>query len=266
MPWNLVFLRRNRHFVVLCACAFLLLPAAMRGQDEDRQDPVALDDLKDWHEATMPTPFGVIAYGALPLYGQPEEGTAFSNPLRAGFMAYYDAWQAAFEVRPEATYVRLMPRSVGRDGFIAAVFEVGFASTSYETYDFYEGPQTVEVSEGRFGMGVSYHSGYSESIGLRYLLDATVGFVGRTALQGDPPSLQGDYPFYSSLQAGVLLRVPLGPVAVNAGPYLEYGQGMLTNTGFPRFITPRAATYFRAGLHIEVAMNFNRPQYITGAQ
>jgi hypothetical protein len=236
----------------------IVAAGTVSAQDSEYSDPFALDDYKDWHEATMPTPYGVIAYGTLPLYGQPKEGTELSNPFRAGVMAYYDAWQAAFEVRPEATYFRLMPRSVGRDGFIAAVLEVGFASTSFETDDYYEGPQTVKVSETRYGMGISYHSGNSESIGPRYLLDATFGYVDRTVLQDD-------FPLYYTLQAGVLLRVPLGPVAVNAGPYLEYGQGMLTYTATPRDIDTKA-TYFRAGLQIEVAMNFNRPQYLTGAQ
>lgn len=258
MPRHGVFSRPFGRFFLLGITTMIVAAGTVSAQDSEYSDPFALDDYKDWHEATMPTPYGVIAYGTLPLYGQPEEGTELSNPFRAGVMAYYDAWQAAFEVRPEATYFRLMPRSVGRDGFIAAVLEVGFASTSFETDDYYEGPQTVEVSETRYGMGISYHSGNSESIGPRYLLDATFGFYDRTFQQAD-------HPFYFTLQAGVLLRVPLGPVAVNAGPYLEYGQGMLTYTASPRFIEP-SATYFRAGLHIEVAMNFNRPQYLTGAQ
>jgi hypothetical protein len=70
---------------------------------------------------------------------------------------------------------------------------------------------------------------------------------------------------YANLQMGALLRVPVGGVALNAGPYFELGTGMKTFTTEPRFVDVEDS-YFQAGIHVEVALNLNRPQYPTGAQ
>ena len=242
---------------VLGVGVFLALSLNTFGQESEYQDPVSLNDPKDWHEAYMPAPYGVIAHGSLALYGGPEEGTKLPNDLRAGLMAYYDAWQIGIEMRPEASYVRLMPRTVGRDGYVAGVIEVGFASAMSEVYDWYSGNTEVkDITEFRYGMGLSARSGASETLGGRFLFDATFGKVERQHVASD---------WYWQLQIGALARLPLGSFVINAGPYLEYGTTMLSYTTDPPYVDINES-YFRAGLHFEVALNLNRPHYLTGAQ
>jgi hypothetical protein len=239
------------------AMVFIALSLGSNGQETEHVDPLATDDLKDWYQASLPVPFGVIAHGSLPFSGKPDEGTSFANPMRAGVMAYYDAWQVAFEMRPEATYIRLMPRTVGRDGFLAAVLEMGFASAKGINVDYYSGTQEeVTVTETRYGGGISAHTGTSEITGMRVLCDVSAGYAERVNLESG---------FYYNVQLGALLRVPIGAVALSAGPYMELGLGMLTYTSGPQSFDA-GQPYSRAGLHIEVALNLNRPQYLTGAE
>jgi hypothetical protein len=242
---------------ILGIVAFVAFTLGCYGQESEHVDPLATDDPKDWYQASLPVPFGVIAHGSVPLIGKTDEGTSFANPMRAGVMLYYDAWQAAFEMRPEATYIRLMPRTVGRDGFVAAVLEMGFASANGIYVDYYNGTQEeVTVTETRYGGGISAHTGSSESTGMRFLFDVSAGYAERVNLESG---------FYYNLQLGALLRVPIGGVALNAGPYIELGTGMLTYTAEPQYVAA-GESYFRAGLHVEVALNLNRPQYLTGAE
>lgn len=248
--------RNLGRFMLFCVAA-ALFAQPMQAQETEHIDPVSLDDPKDWHEAYMPAPYGVIAHGSLALYGEPEEGTKLPNNLRAGLMVYYDAWQIGVEMRPEASYVRLMPRTVGRDGYVAGVLEVGFASARGEVYDWYSGTSEVkDITETRYGMGLSARTGASETLGGRFLFDATFGKVERQHADAD---------IYWQLQLGALARLPLGAFVVNAGPYMEYGTTMLTYATDPPEVYFNE-TYFRAGLHFEVALNLNRPHYLTGAQ
>ena len=236
---------------------FIAFTLGCYGQESEHVDPFAADNPKDWFQASVPVPFGVIAHGSFPLLGGPEEGTIYANSLRAGVMLYYDAWQAAFEVRPEATYIRLMPRTVGRDGFYAAVLEMGFASAKSIIVDNYSGTQEqISITETRYGCGISAHTGSSESTGMRYLLDVTAGWAERVNIESG---------IYYSMQLGALLRVPIGGVALNAGPYIDLGTGMLTYNSEPQYVAA-SESYFRAGIHVEVALNLNRPQYLTGAE
>lgn len=252
---------------VLGVGVFLALSLNTFGQESEYQDPVSLDDPKDWHEAYMPAPYGAIAHGSLALYGGPEEGTKLPNDLRAGLMAYYDAWQIGIEMRPEASYVRLMPRTVGRDGYVAGVIEVGFASARGEVYDWYSGTTEVkDITETRYGMGLSARTGASETLGGRFLFDATFGLVERqNATSNRFSSSNLPENIYWTLQLGALARLPLGSFVINAGPYMEYGSTMLIDTNDPPTVEVKE-TYFRAGLHFEVALNLNRPHYLTGAQ
>lgn len=241
---------------ILGIAAFVAFTLGCYGQESEHVDPFAADNPKDWYQASVPVPFGVIAHGSLPLLGKPDEGTSFANPMRAGVMAYYDAWQVGFEKRPEATYIRLMPRTVGRDGFIAAVLEMGFASASSVYTDYYGREEVTSITETRYGGGLSAHTGSSESVGMRFLFDGSFGWAERVNAESG---------IYANLQMGALLRVPVGGVALNAGPYFELGTGMMTYNTEPRFVAT-SESYFRAGLHVEVALNLNRPQYLTGAE
>lgn len=242
---------------VLGVGVFLALSLNTFGQESEYQDPVSLDDPKDWHEAYMPAPYGVIAHGSLALSGKPEGGAKLPNDLRAGLMAYYDAWQIGIEMRPEASYVRLMPRTVGRDGYVAGVIEVGFASVRGEVFnDSIWDYEVKDITEFRYGMGLSARTGASETLGGRFLFDATFGKVERQHVGSD---------LYWQLQLGALARLPLGSFVVNAGPYMEYGTTTLMYPTDPPDVYFNE-TYFRAGLHFEVALNLNRPHYLTGAQ
>jgi hypothetical protein len=247
--------------------AVIVMTMPMYGQDSEHSDPMSLDDPKDWHEAYVPAPYGVIAHGSLALSGGPEEGTKLPNNLRVGLMAYYDAWQIGLEMRPEASYIRLMPRTVGRDGYVAGVLEVGFASARGEVNDWYSGTTEVkDITETRYGMGLSARTGASETLGGRFLFDFTFGLVERTnATSYNFSSSNLPDNIYWTLQLGALARLPLGSFVINAGPYLEYGTTMLINTSDPATVEVNE-TYFRAGLHFEVALNLNRPHYLTGAQ
>jgi hypothetical protein len=209
----------------------------------------------------VPVPFGVIAHGSLPLITNTDEGMSFVNPMRAGVMAYCDAWQVGFEMRPEATYIRLMPRTVGRDGFIAAVLEMGFATAESKYIDDFNNEVLTSVTETRYGGGLSAHTGSSESTGMRFLFDASFGFVERV----DAERVYSESDWYTNIQMGALLRVPVGGIALNAGPYFELGKGMATSIASPGSVYTEES-YFRAGLHVEVALNLNRPQYLTGAE
>lgn len=233
-------------------------------QDSEHSDPLTLDDPKDWHEAYVPPSFGVIAHGSLPLFGKPPEGQAYQGSLRAGLAVYYDAWQLAAEMRQEATYVRFMPRTVGRDGYVAAVFEVGFASATGERSSYYYGTFNETISEMRYGMGLAVRTGRSESAGARFLFDVTYGLA--TYTSDNTNGWPIDNSFYYNIQAGVLLRVPIGPIALNAGPYLELGTGMRTVTEGSQTYVDLNESYFRGGLNVEIALNLNRPSYLTGAQ
>lgn len=242
--------------------ALMAMSICASAQDSEHSDPLTLDDPKEWHEAYVPPTFGVIAHGSLPLFGKPPEGQAYQGSLRAGLAVYYDAWQLAAEMRQEATYVRFMPRTVGRDGYVAAVFEVGFASATGERSSYYYGTFKESISEMRYGMGIAVRTGRSESAGVRFLFDATYGLATYTS---DIYSTV-DNSFYYNLQAGVLLRVPIGPIALNAGPYVELGTGMRTVTEGSQTYVDLNESYFRGGLNVEIALNLNRPSYLTGAQ
>lgn len=256
MPLNTTLCQVGR-LTLTSIVAAIVMALPMYGQESEHSDPMSLDDPKDWHEAYMPAPYGVIAHGSLALYGGPEEGTKLPNNLRAGLMAYYDAWQIGVEMRPEASYVRLMPRTVGRDGYVAGVLEVGFASAMSEVYDWNSGNTEVkDITEFRYGMGLSARTGASETLGGRLLFDATFGKAERQHVGSD---------WYWQLQLGALARLPLGSFVINAGPYMEYGTTMLSYTTDPPYVDINE-TYFRAGLHFEVALNLNRPHYLTGAQ
>lgn len=248
--------RNLGRFTLFCVAA-AMFAQPMQAQETEHIDPVSLDDPKEWHEASMPTPYGVIGYGSIPLYGTPEVGTKYPNTLRAGLMVYYDAWQLGFEMRPEASYVRLMPRTVGRDGYVAGVVEIGFASARGEVYDWYSGDLALlDFTETRYGMGISARSGASQTLGARFLFDMTVGLAERQNAASS---------YYVTAQLGALLRVPLQSVVISAGPYVGLGSGMLTYEQEPPVVEVDAG-YLRAGLHLEVALNLNRPQYLTGAQ
>jgi hypothetical protein len=242
--------------------ALMAMSVCASAQDSEHSDPLTLDDPKDWHQAYVPPSFGVIAHGSLPLFGKPPEGQAYQGSLRAGLAVYYDAWQLAAEMRQEATYVRFMPRTVGRDGYVAAVFEVGFASATGERSSYYYGTFKESISEVRYGMGIAVRTGRSESAGVRFLFDATYGLATYTS----DIYTNGDNSFYYNLQAGVLLRVPIGPIALNAGPYVELGTGMRTVTEGSQTYVDLNESYFRGGLNVEIALNLNRPSYLTGAQ
>ena len=258
---------RHLHLRHLVTCFAVVVAMSMQvfGQESEFADPYTIDDPKEWHEALVPAPFGVIGYGNLALTGKPEEGSSYQNSTRAGLMVYYDAWQAAFEMRPEATYVRLMPRSVGRDGHVAAVLEYGWASTSAEVDSYYGGTTTpLMVSETRTGVGLSVRTGSSENVGARFIFDATIGLLDREIKGSDFTTNESSIIYYT-LQIGVLARVPLGSLIVNAGPCFELGKGMQTYAGTPGAILTDEA-YARLGLQFEVALNLNRPSYLTGAQ
>lgn len=233
-------------------------------QDSEHSDPLTLDDPKEWHEAYVPPSFGVIAYGSLALTGKPAEGQTYQNSLRGGLALYYDAWQLAAELRPEATYVRFMPRTIGRDGYLAAVVEVGFASATGERSSYYSGTLSETISEMRYGMGIAVRTGRSESAGVRLLADATYGLTTYSSNVAGSSSISNS--FYYNIQAGVLLRVPIGPIALNAGPYLEIGSGMRAVKDGSRSYVQLHESYLRAGLNVEIALNLNRPSYLTGAQ
>jgi hypothetical protein len=243
-------------WLVRTLAMFAVLGTAF-GQESEHSDPVSLDDPKDWHEAYLPPPFGVIASGSVGLFGGPDEGTSFQNPLRAGIMVYYDAWQAGVELRPEATYVRIMPRSVGRDAFVAGVFELGWASMS-ETYNDEGQSKTVTVDQSRIGMGISARTGSSENLGARILFDATFGFATTTAEYGTGDEI------YLNGQVGVLLRIPMGSFVINAGPWVGLNSGGLLKLDDGAVLT--SDVLLSGGLHVEFALNLNRPQYLTGAQ
>lgn len=235
------------------------------GQESEHSDPYTLDDPKEWHEAVVPVPFGVIGYGNLTLTGKPEEGSSYQNPMRAGLMVYYDAWQAAFEMRPEATFVRLMPRSVGRDGHVAGFIEYGWASANAQVEDYYSGAITpLSVSETRLGMGLSVRSGSSDNVGARFIFDFALGLLDRQT-NSDGNTRNDINNVYVASQIGVLARIPMGSFIVNAGPCCELGSGMLTYSSVPGAIVV-GETYTRLGLQFEVALNLNRPSYLTGAQ
>ncbi len=262
-----------RHLYTLCTivCTLACYVAVVSvmsiqalGQESEHSDPYTLDDSKEWHEAFVPAPFGVIGYGNLALTGRPEDGSTYQNPMRAGLMVYYDAWQAAFEVRPEATYLRLMPRTVGRDGFIAGVIEYGWAAATGEESNYYSGTTPVTINETRTGMGLSVRSGSSENLGARFLFDAMIGLL-RQERRGADYTYTESGRIYYTLQIGILARVPLGSLVVNAGPYFELGSGMQTSSGIPATIL-LDEIYSRLGLQFEVALNLNRPSYLTGAQ
>ena len=263
-----------RHLYTLCTyvCALACYIAAVSvmstqafGQDSEHSDPFTLDDPKEWHEAFVPAPFGVIGYGNLALTGMPEEGSSYQNPMRAGLMVYYDAWQAAFEMRPEATYVRLMQRTVGRDGHVAAFIEYGWATANAQIEQSYSGAITpLSISETRTGMGLSVRSGSSDNVGARFIFDFAVGLLDRQ-INDDGYTMSDENNIYYTTQIGVLARFPMGSFVVNAGPYLELGSGMLTYSSVPGAILDGEA-YARIGLQFEVALNLNRPSYLTGAQ
>lgn len=242
--------------------ALVAMSVCASAQDSEHSDPLTLDDPKEWHEAYVPPTLGVIAHGSLPLFGKPPEGQAYQGSLRAGLAVYYDAWQLGVEMRQEATYVRFMPRTIGRDGYIAAVVEVGFASVTGERTSYYYAPLRETISETRYGMGIAVRTGRSESTGVRFLFDATYGLATYKS-DADVPI---DNSVYYNLQAGVLLRVPIGPIALNAGPYLELGSGMRTVTEGSQTYVDLNEGYFRGGLNVEIALNLNRPSYLTGAQ
>lgn len=234
-------------------------------QESDFVDPYTIDDPKEWHESSVPAPFGVIGYGNLPLTGKPEEGSSYQYPTRAGLMVYYDAWQAAFEMRPEATYLRLMPRTVGRDGHVAAFIEYGWATANAQVEEYYTGAITpLTVSETRTGMGLSVRSGSSDKVGARFIFDFAFGLLDRKT-NADGYMMSDDTEFYYATQIGVLARFPIGSFVVNAGPCFELGRGMLTYSSVPGAVIVDE-TYARLGLQFEVALNLNRPAYLTGAQ
>jgi hypothetical protein len=263
-----------RHLYTLCTyvCALACCVSVVSvmstqafGQESEHSDPYTLDDPKEWHEASVPAPFGVIGYGNLALTGKPEEGSSYQNPMRAGLMVYYDAWQAAFEMRPEATYVRLMPRTVGRDGYVAGFIEYGWATANAQVGDYYSGAITpLSMSETRTGMGLSVRSGSSENVGARFIFDFAVGLIDRQ-ITDDGYTMTDDNNFYYTTQIGVLVRIPMGSFIVNAGPCFELGSGMLTYSSVPGAILV-GESYARLGLQFEVALNLNRPSYLTGAQ
>lgn len=251
-------------FCSAIAVAALSMPSY--AQDSEHSDPLTVDNPADWHEAYVPPSYGVIAYGALPvLFGAPAEGTSRQNSLRAGVSLYYDAWQVGFEMRPEANYVRLMPRTIGRDAYVAAVLEMGFASADALFYDFSTG--TVEnetVTQTRYGMGISVRTGRSEDVGVRFLFDATLGLATNTTNAG----YSIDNSFYYTFQVGLLMRVPIGPIAINAGPYIEAGTGNLfvSTPDGSSTLSQLNESFFSGGIQVEIALNLNRPQYLTGAQ
>jgi hypothetical protein len=251
-------------FCSAIAVAALSLPSY--AQDSEHSDPLTVDNPADWHEAYVPPSFGVIAYGALPvLFGAPAEGTSRPNSLRAGVSLYYDAWQVGFEMRPEATYVRLMPRTIGRDAYVAAVLEMGFASAKGLSYNYSTGNvETENLTETRYGMGISARTGRSEEIGVRFLFDGTFGLATHTTDAG----YSIDNTFYYTFQVGALLRVPIGPIAINAGPYIETGTGnLLVAAGDGSSVLSQLnESFFSGGIQVEIALNLNRPQYLTGAQ
>ena len=242
--------------------ALVAMSVCASAQDSEHSDPLTLDDPKEWHEAYVPPTLGIIAHGSLPLLGKPPEGQAYQGSLRAGLAVYYDAWQLGVEMRQEATYVRFMPRTIGRDGYFAAVVEVGFASVTGERTSYYYAPLRETISETRYGMGIAVRTGRSESAGVRFLFDATYGLATYKS-DADVPI---DNSVYYNLQAGVLLRVPIGPIALNAGPYLELGTGMRTVTEGSQTYVNLNESYLRGGLNVEIALNLNRPSYLTNTQ
>lgn len=246
--------------LVCCVVVWAALSIQAMAQESEHSDPYTVDDPKEWHEAFVPAPFGVIGYGNLSLMGEPDEGLSHPNPTRAALMVYYDAWQAGLEMRPEATYVRLMPRSVGRDGYIAGFIEYGWATAT--GVDYY-GSTQVTVNETRTGMGLSVRSGSSEKIGARLFFDGAFGLLNRKT-NVDGIWDYTDDTFYYGGQFGVLARIPLSSLVVSAGPCIEIGSGMLT--GGESGVIISARSYFRVGLQLEIALNLNRPTYLTGAQ
>ena len=219
--------------------AFIALSLGSNGQETERVDPFAADDPKDWYQSSFPVPYGVIVHGSIPVMSQTlfETEGSIAKSMRGGLMVYYDAWQAALELSPDATYVRLMPRSVGRDEFVAAVLEVGFASKEQNSNDGSE--LTTTVLETRYGIGGSMRSRIFSEIPVLFLTDASVGF-------GESESSRY---FYYRAQVGALLRVSLGGAALQLGPYYEL---RADNSGF--------------GLQVAAALNLNRPQFLTGAK
>lgn len=198
------------------------------------------------NEAYAPPTFGLLLYGGLPnlyAYEDNERYTSLLTPFRAGVLVYYDAWQVSLDMRPEASYVRVMPRTVGQDAYAAVVLEVGYASKT----------TPKEINEIRTGVGLSMRSGESERLGLRFLADATVG------LAIDPAGIQEAVRnMYVGLHLGAMVRMPVGPMALSAGPYGELGFGYA--------ILSYSGTYVRAGIHAEVALNLHRRDIPVGGQ
>jgi hypothetical protein len=216
------------------AMVFIALSLGSNGQETEHVDPLETENLKNWYQSSFPVPYGVIVNGSIPLMSQTSSETegSIAKSMSGGLMVYYDTWQAALDLSPNATYVRLMPRSVGRDEFVAAVFEVGFASKEENSNDGSE--VTTTVLKTRYGIGGSMRSRIFSGIPLLFLADASAGF-------GESVS-----DFYFRLQLGALLRVSLGGTALQIGPYYGIQSGL--------------------GLHIAAALNLNRPQILTGAE
>lgn len=237
------------------------------GQDSVHADPLTLRHPTEWHEAYVPPSMGILVYGNLPLDESADNVADQLRPFRAGVLAYYDAWQVALDLRPEATYLRFMPRTIGRDWYTAWVFETGWSSGRVlGVPDYYTGERPYyDISERRYGVGVAARSGASEYAGLRWLFDLTYGIRlsdYRSIL--DDEIMRSTSDGYFSLQAGLLLRLPFRDIVVNMGPSLEYGMGTVLYTGY--YYTTPTSIFFRAGLQFEVAFNGNRPQYVRGAR
>jgi hypothetical protein len=96
------------------------------------------------------------------------------------------------------------------------------------------------------------------------LFDATLGLATNTTNAG----YSIDNSFYYTFQVGALLRVPIGPIAINAGPYIEAGTGNLfvSTPDGSSTLSQLNESFFSGGIQVEIALNLNRPQYLTGAQ
>jgi len=101
-------------------------------------------------------------------------------------------------------------------------------------------------------------------VGTRFLFDGIIG-LSNTERKAESSLVSQSSRYYYNAQLGILVRVPLGSFVANAGPYVELGSGMLTRAGVPPSFSPEES-YLRLGLQFEVALNLNRPSYLSGAQ
>jgi hypothetical protein len=234
-------------FFVLAVLTLIPLTPRLHAQEKDPY----LSAPKDRKSASLPTPYGFILGGGIPVWHTTLGDGDAKTVSRFDAAAYYDTWLVGYSMKDYGNMFMIMARSTGRDVYSGYYFEFGSkniqAAAQEELGSFGStAVDTITATRTLLGLGFRGMSGFSESASLALLYDVSLGIT-KTSV-----SSETSLDFYMYSELGIGSRIPISTFALTIGADGFFG--ILPAEGV---LSSEPSLYLGFGLHTSLALNLS---------